>query len=288
MWWVQLTSWQTNPAQDWWNSCAIGVFGAVSDFAEGFRVTADRVRNTYGPERNLPSEWFFTDQDILVVGTHLTCFCCASAPNRDDCRQYACPVGNYFAESVHLFDHLVTIGMKKLDGNAELCDRLQIDCHPLWQERRERIVEEAERPQGAPPRLLQEKFGQMRWNEDNLADSSGTMYAEYLRMCTEAWVLSEYSLLSPTPPLASSAFAAIDRRNGCIALVDRRFQQEAHYVRTLAVQKWIDFVVGNLHGYLYTYSIKNRLFGLLNKYTDFDACISTVLKMANERTIQCQ
>jgi hypothetical protein len=74
----------------------------------------------------------------------------------------------------------------------------------------------------------------------------------------------------------------------CTELVNKRYVQESTYVRTLMVQKGIDYVVTNINSYLSKYFVKNRLYELLQKYTELDGCVSTVLKMANKKTVNCK
>lgn len=78
------------------------------------------------------------------------------------------------------------------------------------------------------------------------------------------------------------------RIQACTSLANQRYAQEANYVRALMVQKGIDYVVSNINNYMSKYFVKNRLYEVLQKYTELDGCVSTVLKMANKKTINCK
>ena len=64
----------------------------------------------------------FTKKDLVAVMTHLQQFCSESKEcgnGGTSCK---------YPESSLLYDHLINIGMRKLDGIKEQCDLFGIDC----------------------------------------------------------------------------------------------------------------------------------------------------------------
>jgi hypothetical protein len=278
---------QSQWTQVLWNSCSNAILWMSNTTyqAEFVKLALVAYEN-----KNIWAWWmFFTQKDLTTIITHAKCHCCELGKKLDVCTSFSCPVKNYFAESTHLFDHLVDIGMKKLDWDKEKCDKLQIDCNELWTAWREWIDEEGIRPEWAPARLIQEKFSQVWWDKESMKENTWrTLFHEYNRMCEQAEFLAQNTILERAPTLAVDSFSASNKRWWCFTLIDKRYEQEAAFVRTMIVLKSIDFVMSNLNSYLYKYSIKTRLTWLLSKFADFDWCIGTVFKKANGKTDLCK
>jgi hypothetical protein len=278
---------QSVGTKEWWNSCTNAILWMSNiTYKTDFVKLANLALTKY---QNWWQERFFTDRDLTTIIVHAKCSCCELGENLPSCESFSCPVKNYFAQTSHLFDQLIDIGMKKLDGEQEKCDKLQIDCSERWLKRRERIKKEAIRPEWSPARLIQEEFALMWWDKETLKKITWTtLYHDYNRMCREAEYLAQNTLVELIPTQASENFSTTNRRWWCFTLVDKRYEQEAAFIRTMIVQKNIDFLMSNLNSYLYKYSIKTRLTWLLSKFTDYDACIATVFKKANDKTEICK
>jgi len=276
-------------AQQWGNDCSMK-FAASPAWGEDGFVTS--VTRAWEDDPYLWKRTFFTDKDLRMIYTQFKCQCCDSNPTHEWCTEFTCKIQKYFAESPFLFDHLVTVGMKKLDGVQETCDDLQIDCHEKATERREWITQQAEHPEWAPPSLIWETFEKHRWwagEENNIIDDKKNITQAYRRMCEEANFIEQHvSFEAKNLAVTNKNKNPQTRIQACTELVNKRYVQESTYVRTLMVQKWIDYVVTNINSYLSKYFVKNRLYELLQKYTELDGCVSTVLKMANKKTVNCK
>lgn len=276
-------------AQQWGNDCSMK-YAASPEGGEEWFVKS--VIQSWIDNPHIGPRTFYTDKDLRSTYAQFKCQCCDSNPSHPGCEAFTCKMEKYYAESSFLFDHLVTVGMKKLDGIAETCDALQIDCHPKATERRDRITKQAEHPEWAPASLIAETFEKYRGGPDeqyNIINDPQNITQSYRRMCTEANFIEQYVSFE------AKNLSVTNKNNNpqtwiqaCATLVNNRYVQEASYVRTLMIQKWVDYVVTSLNNYLSKYFVKNRMYELLQKYTELDWCVSTVLKMANKKTENCQ
>ena len=258
---------------------------AFSDiYATGFADTAYVELPKYGHELSI-----FTKKDLRTVMTHLHQACCegySSALSDNEQSFLSCStlkkLKPYYAESPLMSDHLISIGMRKLDGVQEHCDTLSISCDMVdtsirSKERREKITEIAENTEGYPPSVIDGLFREYRWDRQSFLDDDSLITNAYYRMCTEArnirvlvpWVNDKWS--------NGSIIAKKGLEGVCKQLSLQRYEQEVKYIRTLMVEKGTQYVAQNLRKYVFDYFIKNRFVGLTEKYAHLEWCFSTVL-----------
>jgi hypothetical protein len=65
-----------------------------------------------------------------------------------------------------------------------------------------------------------------------------------------------------------------------------RYAVELQYVRTLMVEKWMQYLVNNMRSYMFEYFTENRMADLMDKYNKLYSCFVMVLRYA-ERTKCC-
>jgi hypothetical protein len=94
-------------------------------------------------QRKLPVPTFFTKKDLATAWNFLDGMCCEESKKNDSCKIWKTKK-KYYPESKDMYDHLVYVGMNKLDGNQDHCDTLNVDCHQKGKERRETITKIAE------------------------------------------------------------------------------------------------------------------------------------------------
>lgn len=239
-------------------------------------------------EWDLPSLQFYTPQDLETVVRHHQMACCEDVlmEDRAICQQAQQEMGdceNCYPHSTYFFDHLVNVGMRKFDGIQEHCDSLHISCEMnasavRTQEWRERITEIAEDVEGYPPSLLMEEFleywGDMSSEDINDPDKIANAY---YGLCQEAANVRSVIWVNAVADSSSS-----DLYSRCRALVEERYMQEYQYVRTLMVEKWVQYFVQNTRDYLQDYFLKWRMDELVNKYARMDNCFTTVLRYATK------
>ncbi len=238
--------------------------------------------------RELPPLKFFTEEDLSTVVLHHQMSCCEDVLKEDreicqQAKQSTSDCKNCYAHSNYLYDHLVNIGMRKFDGIQEHCDELHISCTMANStvktlERRERITEIAEDVKGYPPSLIMEEFLKHRWDGSKEAVTDpNTIANAYRAMCEEAQNI--YKAIWINQQQDSSSSNTLDP---CYELVRQRYLKEYRYVRTLMVDKGVQYFVQNTNDYLQEYFVKNRMSELVNKYARMDNCFTTVLRYATK------
>jgi hypothetical protein len=205
------------------------------------------------------------------------------------------PGEEQFAVSPFIGDHLISIWFRKLDGVETHCKELWHDCvnrkevPDLAQERREKITEIAEDREWYPPILIEKTFHTYRWENDTNDQaiaaihkedraSVDTLRAQYLHICEEIAAFQKY--LDPQTWSETEYIQATDGEwfeRHCKKIANQRYLDEAKYVRTLMVEKWVQYLVQNLEAYSLDYMIDNRFNDLSDKYANLEWCFSSVL-----------
>ena len=225
----------------------------------------------------------FTDKDLKTVIRHHQQACCERRIGEEKCA-WKLDDKHYYPESPYIFDHLIYVGMRKFDAVQTHCDILGIDCttregSTLFRDRRTKVRSLAEDTDGVPPAQLMESFKEYRWDPEDFTKKEGEnkIANVYFLMCNEAGAIRKSVWFAQTD-------IDIDLTNGrwleatCRDLVQQRYVEEAAYVQTLMVEKWIDYMYKNLKNYLQHYFIDNRMNALVDKFGKMDTCFNMVLK----------
>lgn len=242
---------------------------------------------------------FFKQEDLTTAYTFAINGCCDEQPGLEQCstKKYTT---KYHPGSNYLFDHLMYVGMSKLDGVQETCDTLQITCHPKATERRSTIVEIAEQRDGVPPSRIIWEFFKYRGsgqnsifepldtkNEENteIKSNSEFLWSEYQRMCNEAVnIISNRSLSQSSDPL--KGYNDVSPRQWCQNIVTNRFLKEIEYIKTLQVEKGLKFANDHIKNYITTYLYQNRWMTMLDTLQELNSGLTHVLSLI-QRTTNC-
>lgn len=238
----------------------------------------ERYEDTYDGQIEV-----FTKKDLAVAFGQLQDYCAEKSTSRDE------PCTNcLYAQSPFMFDHLYNVGMRKLDGIEDQCTMYGIDCQ--FQDgydghvgRREKITELAEDTEGHPPAELMGNFRKYRWDQESWLEKD-IVANRYEEMCREASNVRD--LIGQNDNSFAALQSSQDLTKLCKDAVRVRYVQEWQFVRTLMVEKWIQYHVENLQSYMREYFTKNRLADLLDKYIYLDGCFGMVLKYVS-RTACC-
>ncbi len=264
-------------------------------YADDCTIYANTDADKYGgvvekrlEKRGIKPLEFFTDEDLRTAVLHHQMACCEEILKDDraiceQAKEDTSDCKNCYAHSNYLFDHLVNIGMRKFDGIQEQCDSLHISCKMNKSavktlERRERITEISQDVEWYPPSLIMEEFLKYRGDESKESvNDVNTISNAYYAMCQEAEnIVDAIGVNQQVDPNAIRPYVL------CRQLVEKRYQQEYSYVRTLMVEKGVQYFIGNAHDYMQEYFIKNRMSELVNKYARMDNCFTTVLRYATK------
>jgi hypothetical protein len=235
----------------------------------------------------------FTKQDLATALGFLQHYCCEEFNQKDASKQSVCSNlpqgGKYYPQSPYIFDHLVSVGMRKLDAKEDDCKALHIDCilqngNAQALEWRRKINEIMESTEWYPPSAIQEYFYKYRWTTENISDPK-VIHSLYYTMCDEAQRIRTAIGINANDVDAELTYGKW-LAGYCYEMAQQRYEKEVHFVRTMMVQKGIQYHQQNLSSYLKTYFIDNRLSDLLDKFIAIDGCFSMVLKYIS-RTSCC-
>ncbi len=245
----------------------------------------------------------FTKKDIGTALYHNQQFCCQDKSNTKSNGTWALTNNNctwkldwqhYFAESPFLVDHLINVWMRKLNGIEEHCSAMQIDCTTpetatvkvLMKERREEVTKFAEDIDGGPSLEWYELFKKYRWEDKDFVDKTKKwlLANAYFTMCDEVVKIKQsVSLVSNVKNVINQESAW---RKWCERLILQRYREEAAYVQSLMVSRWVAYASNNMKAYFKTHFIDNRLNLFVDKLWKMDACYNMVLKYVT-RTSCC-
>lgn len=238
-----------------------------------------------------PQLQIYTNDDMGVALSHMKQYCCSANLLAEEACSWVDRAKPYHPQSPYIFDHLMYVGMKKMDGIQEDCDILWISCEPReYQikpvEWRDKINEIGRDTKWYPPGQIMNTYTEYRWDKESYGDkSTPTMLKAYERMCKDA-VSIRYAVWVPETVSNDYKQNTDSLALLCEITVQERRAREAAYVRTLQVEKWTKFVVDNLKAYLNEYFINKRMADLVWKYWEMDACFSMVSRYV-EKTSQC-
>lgn len=260
------------------HSCRIGDY-LPPDYAQG---VMDKVAKDDTLDNELQ---VFTQEDLEIVITLLKRTCCQEWLLKVDSCEWQDSWPNYQPQSPYAADHLMFVGMTKLDGETERCEALRLescgmasaklDAEPV--EWREKIREIAKSTDGYSSQSIYELFKLYRWGAAAFTADDWNMPKAYARLCKEVTSIIQYF---------PDSNDALDVNEQCNRMVSYRYDQEYAYVQTLIVEKWVQYVWNMMREYLTEYFADQRLSGLVLKYGVLDACWRMVVR-TTERTKCC-
>jgi hypothetical protein len=269
-----------------WTDCVEIARLDKSQFADAVTTALQQWNPSYSLQ-------IFTKKDIGTALFHNQQHCCQENTNSTDCT-WKLDWQNYFAESPFLVDHLVNVWMRKLNGIEEHCSKIQIDCtmpgteinQNLNIQWRKEVTKFAEDIDWGPSIQLYELFKKYRGEEKDFVDKTKKwlLANAYFTMCDEVVKIKQsVSLVTNVKNVTNQESAW---RKWCENLILQRYRQEAAYVQSLMVSRWIAYVSNNMQAYLKTHFIDNRMNLFVDKLWKMDACFNMVLKYVT-RTSCC-
>lgn len=236
-------------------------------------------------ERNLD---LLPKEAVERASKNLRVFCCEQKMLRDldwtpedkkICKEKDLPANKSFPQSQYLFDHLVDVMLRRLDGNPDLIYP-DVPLHPKAKIWRETIREYAISPEWkSPAELINTSVG--NWvnpNPDGLINLYG-------KVCSTAYDYYTRLAASKSSPWAqATAKTAIDT---CPVVIKSIIQYELMYIRVT-----IDLLANRSLGhsmstYLKDYYANNRLVNLQSTINEMVGAFTTVNRFYVEGTKQC-
>ena len=178
-----------------------------------------------------------------------------------------------FVDSPWLFDHLVDVGFRYLDGVKDL----QYDNTPTdvkGKEWREKITEIGSNPNGTIPLAIMSEYQKFRWDRNKDLE----IIQSQKQSCVDSVVrFKKYNQERDTLPLTQKYFVICElsscmssnEKNAllprCQNVARERILQEDTYVQAIAVKQWEQSIQTSFNGYARGYLNHTRLDKLLEK-----------------------
>ena len=256
------------------------------EMVQGWNITFLDI-SSVGNSREL-----ITEEVITRASMNLRAYCCEQKILRDDpntpvnqkvCQERDIPANKYFPQSEYLFDHLVDIMFRRLDGNPELIYP-DVPLHPRGEAWRKKIREYAVVPEGKFPIELINAALDDRvspW----LGPDDDSLLLLYNRVCDVAYgyyTSLAWSKSSPGAETTTKVYLDI-----CPKLTQSIVQYELMYIRVI-----IDLLANrtlwhSMTTYLKDYYANNRLVTLQSTINEMVGAFTTVNRFYVEWTKQC-
>lgn len=237
----------------------------------------------------------YPEKLIETAQQHLTAYCCTSKKEYLNTTTICENItSDPYVDSPRLYDHLIDLGMRYLDGDSDL-QYSQAPLDTKGKERRDFINEYGNNPTGWIPLELQNKYTQYR----------GTMVEDFdiienWKSCEQrAKVFSEYNQNRDSISLAKKYFIMCElsscmvdgkknnRISACQSLVTERITGERNYVQWLLLHQGTLALATNFEAYALWY-INHDLFAtLLEKIVMMSKWLGFVNNKVNEMTKMC-
>lgn len=225
------------------------------------------------------------EEAVARASKNLRSFCCEQKMIRDlpwkpkVCKEQDIPANKYFPQSQYLFDHLVDVMLRRLDGNPDLIYP-DVELHPRWEAWREVIRQYAVVPEWkSPAELINISM------DDWIYPWPDGLLILYNRVCDVAyWYYESLSSSKESPGAQATTKTYLDT---CPVVTQSIIQYELMYIRVI-----IDLLANrslwhSMSTYLKDYYANNRLVNLQSTINEMVGAFTTVNRFYVEWTKQC-
>lgn len=237
----------------------------------------------------------YPEKLIEIAQQHLTAYCCTSKKEYLNTTTICENItSDSYVDSPRLYDHLIDLGMRYLDGDSDL-QYSQAPLDTKGKERRNFVNEYGNNPTGWIPLELQNKYTQYR----------GTMVEDFdiiesWKSCEQrAKVFSEYNQNRNNISLAKKYFVICElsscmvngeknnRISACQSLVTERITGERNYVQWLLLHQGTLALATNFEAYALWHINHDMFTALLEKIVMMSKWLGFVNNKVNEMTKMC-
>jgi len=258
----------------------------AQSYANDCKIFEGDIEKTYAGKQEYRQ--FLDENAFQKAIIHLKAYCCKHHIKCTD----NLPEKHY-PQSAFLFDHLVDVSMRRLDGIKELAYGLDPD--PMAKTRREEINKIAADPTGQQAVGIQELLNNYRPKEDKKKtqrtntivlpkyNTSNTeelsLTDKYATLCEINKIIYQDLVVTQAVPLGRYSDTSSFYRK-CINLTRARVQSEIQYVKLLMVQKSSQMLDTTTKAYTKTYFGQEKLMGLRTLITKVKNLFQTIVKQA--------
>jgi len=263
--------------------------------------------DNYGDCQNSTVLWYlwytsiYPTELIGIAQNNLKQYCCKykklylTTEQSEQCKK---KIADYYVDSPRLYDHLIDVGMRYLDGDETLQykdSNSKVILDTKWKERRDSITKYWDKPTWWIPLELQSKYTQYRWTmiEDfDIIDSSKDCEDRIIKF-------DEYNKTRDTLSLGKKYFLLCElnscmvngqknnRISACQSMVTERITAERNYVQWLLLHQSTLALATNFEAYALWYINHDKFTKLLEKIVMMSKWLGFVNSKVNEMTKMC-
>jgi len=222
---------------------------------------------------------------------HLKAYCCSQVTSKSCSQKEKENLPKIYPESAYLFDQILDVMMRRLDGNKELAYGLEPD--PTGSARRQNITEIANNTSGLTPKHIETLYTEYRtlhanttkftdivlnnYQKNNLATLS--LLDKYTTLCSLTKDI--YTKMQKDQTIVIWWYA--DKNSffsKCENMVNDRVKRENGYVKILMVQKSNQLFDESMKAYTKKHFVEEKLMGLWNLVAKVKDIFKTIVQQA--------
>lgn len=232
-------------------------------------------------------EDFFSADDLEIARDHLRSYCCVERKNlfteKDFLKDWKCYNIVLWPESPYWYDHLIDVGLRKLDAEA-LYPEMEPD--PQWKEWRDFLknTEEVKNPESFQKAYIKYRqqskqylFADYKWNVSSLdnviLNQDFNLHDKYINLCFIA--MAYYQSL----PIVNIDIVAEWYYGKCLSMVKARIRQETSLAIMVSQYNAATLLVSGLTSYTKQF-VQDRLMKLFDKFVAISSLFNTLVKQA--------
>ncbi len=228
----------------------------------------------------------YPKENIQQALENLKGYCCQQGYKKDGFCKSVNVDAPRWAESRFLYDHLIDVGFRHLDGITKESYRypLMADPDPQGNKRRTEIAKKALDPNGAIPLDIVNTFEEYRYDAEDGTKKPSIARIQHIdtnsnfeqAMTKYAWdnykdfglaskyYIACYSALFLNPAKAKNGTKK-STYEGCRRLANERINKEVTYVKVLEIEQGAHMLQKNIANYTAEYFVQNRMVNLVDK-----------------------
>lgn len=249
---------------------------------KNFEGTVSIFETSNNINKTMPKEAF------TQALNNLKAYCCSQ--NKITCtseEKAQLPKEKRYPASIYLFDHLVDISMRRLDGIEQLAYGLVVD--PVGKARREYITQAANNINGTQAKEIQEmyenyrsidtkKINKLSEVKNNYATEKLSLAEKYTMLCM---VMKDiYENVQSNPIIIGWYEDNEGNFRTCKNMVNTRMNREKSYVKMIMSKQSAQLLKETTKAYTKSYFIEEKLMSLWNLISKVKDMFQTIVQQA--------
>jgi hypothetical protein len=264
---------------------SIGDCGVVSNISDVTDVKAYQILTEQYKGTNI--EWAMPAAAISIALTHLKQACCKSQYTD---KQLYCD--NFldkenYPDSIYLYDQLLDIGLRRLDGNRDLAYNLEPEeLDSKGKDRRTFITAAAEEKNGTGSQAILDRRNTDRTrNKIYIDDRNGFRFKDAIDNYQKQTLADRYYNMCNT---IEYIYTQLNQGNSvntisltkCQDLVNRRISDENMYTKIIIIKKSNELLHKTLEAYTQKYFVQEKMMVLMTLVNKVKSLYSTMIQQA--------